>query len=131
MHLLVGQIEQCVHTRPRQFPETIDLSANHHHFRHALAELFKGPPGKSVVCDGLRTRSLRFGPFGIQSSMRKNDPFELALPYTRAMMTFGLFHHAPGDILIVGLGGGSLSKYCFQKFPSARVTTVEIDGSVI
>jgi spermidine synthase len=31
----------------------------------------------------------------------------------------------------VGLGGGSLSKYCFHKFPSARVTTVEIDARVI
>ena len=96
MHLLVGQIEQCVHTRPRQFPETIDLSANHHHFRHALAELFKGPPGKSVVRDGLHTRSLRFGQFGIQGSLRKSDPFELDLPYTQTTMTFELFHHAPG-----------------------------------
>ena len=31
----------------------------------------------------------------------------------------------------MGLGGGSLSKYCFHKFPSARVTTVEIDDRVI
>ncbi|ASW03106.1 fused MFS/spermidine synthase [Paraburkholderia aromaticivorans] len=109
------------------------MSANHHHFRQALAELLNGPPGNPVpvVSDGLRKRSLRFGPLGIQSSMRKRDPFELDLPYTRAMMTFGLFHHAPRDILIVGLGGGSLSKYCFQKFPSARVTTVEIDANVI
>jgi len=47
------------------------------------------------------------------------------------MMSFQLFQHDPRDILIVGLCGGSLSKYCFHKFPSARVTTVEIDERVI
>ncbi len=47
------------------------------------------------------------------------------------MMSFQLFQRDPKDILIVGLGGGSLSKYCFHKFPSARVTTVEIDERVI
>ncbi|WP_233518923.1 spermine/spermidine synthase domain-containing protein [Paraburkholderia xenovorans] len=46
-------------------------------------------------------------------------------------MSFQLFCPDPKDILIVGLGGGSLSKYCFHKFPSARVTTVEIDERVI
>ncbi|MGH8783202.1 spermidine synthase [Paraburkholderia sp.] len=60
-----------------------------------------------------------------------SDPLELDLSYTRAMMSFQLFHSDPRDILIVGLGGGSLSKYCFHKFPLARVTTVEIDERVI
>jgi spermidine synthase len=63
--------------------------------------------------------------------MRRGDPLELDLSYTRAMMSFQLFRPDPRDILIVGLGGGSLSKYCFHKFPSARVTTVEIDERVI
>jgi len=63
--------------------------------------------------------------------MRRSDPLELDLSYTRAMMSFQLFQRDPKDILIVGLGGGSLSKYCFHKFPSARVTTVEIDERVI
>ena len=107
------------------------MPADYNQFRHALAELCRKPFGKPVVRDGRRTRTLRFDAFGVQSSMRRNDPFELDLPYTRAMMSFGLFHHDPRDILIVGLGGGSLSKYCFHRFPSARVTTIEIDESVI
>ena len=107
------------------------MPADYNQFGHALAELCGTPVGKPVVRDGLRTRTLRFDAFGIQSSMRRHAPFELDLPYTRAMMTFGLFRRDPKDILIVGLGGGSLSKYCFHKFPSARVTTVEIDASVI
>jgi spermidine synthase len=107
------------------------LSADHNQFRRALAERWGKTLGKPVVREELRTRSLCFDAFGIQSSMRRSDPLELDLSYTRAMMSFQLFHRDPKDILIVGLGGGSLSKYCFHKFASARVTTVEIDERVI
>ncbi|TDN62229.1 spermidine synthase [Paraburkholderia sp. BL10I2N1] len=107
------------------------MSADHNQFRQALAERWGKTYGKPVVREGLRTRSLCFDAFGIQSSMRTSDPLEPDLSYTRAMMSFQLFHPAPRDILIVGLGGGSLSKHCFHKFPLARVTTVEIDEGVI
>jgi len=107
------------------------LSADRNQLRRALAERLGKTFGEPVIREGLRTRSLSFDALGIQSSMRRSDPLELDLSYTRAMMSFQLFRPDPRDILIVGLGGGSLSKYCFHKFPSARVTTVEIDGRVI
>jgi len=107
------------------------LSADHNQLRHALAEQWGETFGKPVVHDELCTRSLCFDAFSIQSSMRRSGPLELDLAYTRAMMSFQLFQHDPKDILIVGLGGESLSKYCFYKFPSARVTTVEIDERVL
>jgi len=84
-----------------------------------------------AVYEEQHIRSLQFDPFAVQSSMRKGAPFELDLSYTRAMMAFQLFIGDPKDILIVGLGGGSLSKYCYDKFPKARITTVEIDDRVI
>jgi spermidine synthase len=84
-----------------------------------------------AVYEEQHIRSLQFDPFAVQSSMRKGAPFELDLSYTRAMMAFQLFRSDPKDILIVGLGGGSLSKYCYDKFPTARITTVEIDERVI
>lgn len=93
-----------------------------------LAEL---PGRQPAVHEGLRTRTLCFGPLGVQTVMRKNDPFALHLPYTRAMMAFQLFQPRPAHILIVGLGGGSLSKYCHRRFPETIVTTVEIDERVI
>ncbi len=37
--------------------------------------------------------------------MRRGNPLELDLAYTRAMMSFQLFQSDPKDILIVGLGG--------------------------
>lgn len=76
-------------------------------------------------------RCLRFRHGVVQSAMRISDPFALDLSYTRAMMGFLLFNTAPRDILIVGLGGGSLPKFCYREFPQARVTTVEIDPAVI
>ncbi|SDC94186.1 fused MFS/spermidine synthase [Paraburkholderia lycopersici] len=96
-----------------------------------FAELSGQRPGVPAVHDGLRTRILCFGTLGVQTAMRKNDPFALHLPYTRAMMAFQLFQPRPAHILIVGLGGGSLSKYCHLCFPEAIVTTVEIDERVI
>ncbi|ABE36105.1 spermine/spermidine synthase family protein [Paraburkholderia xenovorans LB400] len=107
------------------------MSADHNAFRRALTERWGKAFGEPVIHEDPRTRSLCFGAPGVQSSMRTSDPLELDLPYTRAMMSFQLFCPDPKDILIVGLGGGSLSKYCFHKFPSARVTTVEIDERVI
>ena len=75
--------------------------------------------------------SLHFDYFGVQSVMKKENPNELVLSYTRAMMSFSLFLPQPEDILIIGLGGGSMAKFCAQRFPSARITVVEVDASVI
>ncbi|SMC22666.1 spermidine synthase [Andreprevotia lacus DSM 23236] len=75
--------------------------------------------------------SLHFDHQGIQSMMKKSDPLQLVLPYTEAMLAFALFCPQPADILIVGLGGGSLPKFCAAHFPQARITTLEIDARVI
>ena len=76
-------------------------------------------------------RCLRFNSGVMQSSMRISAPFALDLSYTQTMMGFLLFNAEPRHILIIGLGGGSLSKYCYRQFPQTRVTTVEINPGVI
>lgn len=76
-------------------------------------------------------RTLQFADEDIQSRMRKSAPDELVLSYTQAMMAFMLFVEQPEEILIAGLGGGSLSKFCYRYLPSARITTVEISQEVI
>ena len=87
--------------------------------------------GKPSVRDEDGCRSLQFNDGAVQSSMRVSEPFELDLSYTRAMMGFLLFNDVPQHILLIGLGGGSLSKYCYQQFPQARITTLEINPNVI
>jgi spermidine synthase len=47
------------------------------------------------------------------------------------MMGFLLFNPEPSHILMVGLGGGSLAKYCYRYLPSTRITVLEIDADVI
>lgn len=86
--------------------------------------------GPRVHDDG-GVRCLRFSEGVVQSAMRVAEPFTLDLSYTRAMMGFLLVNPDPRDILIVGLGGGSLPKFCWRELPRARVTTVEIDPEVI
>jgi hypothetical protein len=73
-----------------------------------------------------RTVALHFDISAIQSRMRRDDPYRLDLDYTRAMMGFLLFRPDPRSILAIGLGGGSLPKYCYRHLPSADITVVEI-----
>lgn len=67
----------------------------------------------------------------LQSCMRRDDPTALILDYTRAMMGFLLFKPNPRSILMIGLGGGSVPKYCHQHLPDTDITTVEISAEVI
>jgi spermidine synthase len=47
------------------------------------------------------------------------------------MMGFLLFKSAPKQIGMVGLGGGSLAKFCYRYLPEALIAVAEIDPSVI
>jgi len=76
-------------------------------------------------------RTLEFTPGDIQSEMRLSRPDALVLPYARAMMCFALLAPRPRHILMVGLGGGSLVKFCRRHFPEARITVLEVRADVI
>ncbi len=66
-----------------------------------------------------------------QSEMRLDDPVALVNEYTRKMMGFLLFRARPSRVLMLGLGGGSLVKYCRKHLPTTHITAVEIDAEVI
>jgi spermidine synthase len=76
-------------------------------------------------------RTLEFAPGDIQSEMRLSRPNALVLAYARAMMGFALFVPRPRHILMVGLGGGSMAKFCHRHFPGARITVLELRADVI
>lgn len=88
------------------------------------------PPRPLVRTHGDR-RTLEFQPGDIQSEMRLSRPHALVLEYARAMMCFALFVPRPRHIVMVGLGGGSLVKFCHRHFPAARITVLEISAEVI
>jgi spermidine synthase len=76
-------------------------------------------------------RTLHVGGEAIQSSMRLEDPYALALDYTRCMMAFLLFHPEPREVLMIGLGGGSLAKFFFRNLRNSRTRVVELDARVV
>jgi spermidine synthase len=88
-------------------------------------------PGVPMVRTHGNRRTLEFAPDDIQSEMLLSRPDALVLAYTRAMMCFALFVPRPRHILMVGLGGGSLVKFCHRHFPDCRITVIELRADVI
>lgn len=64
-------------------------------------------------------------------SCASDQPDALDLRYTQKMMAFLLFNEKPEHIVMLGLGGGSLAKYCYRHLPNARISVVEINPEVI
>ncbi len=76
-------------------------------------------------------KSLHFAPSEFQSRMSKRKPDRLVLDYTRTMMGFLMFAGRPDRIAMIGLGGGSLAKFCHRELPQARIDVVEINPRVV
>ena len=83
-----------------------------------------------VIDDG-KQRFLYFNVRLMQSAMSLRSPNDLELRYTQKMMAFLLFHPRPKRMLLIGLGGGSLIKFCYHRLPGALLTAVELDPQVI
>ncbi|MEC5399231.1 spermidine synthase-like protein [Uliginosibacterium sp. H1] len=96
-----------------------------------VRQLLDGIYPHPFVLDDGKVRRLHFTLRLVQSEMRIAAPWELAVAYTQAMLGFLLFQPAPKHIVIVGLGGGSLTKYCHRHCPRSRITTVEVSEGVI
>lgn len=90
-----------------------------------------GTLGRPFMIDNGGMRHLFFNTASTQSSMRLDDPHALVAPYTRKMMAFLLFTPAPRHVLMIGLGGGSLAKFCYRHLPQTRISVVEINAEVI
>jgi spermidine synthase len=96
-----------------------------------LARLMRDGDSRPFVLDNGVVRRLYFNLRYLQSEMMISEPHALSLAYTRKMMAFLLFIRDPRRILLVGLGGGSLAKYCYHYLPASHITVVEINPQVI
>lgn len=86
---------------------------------------------RPFIHDGDRGKALHFSLCEIQSRMKPDDPDALDLEYTRTMMGVLLFIARPNDIAMIGLGGGSLAKFCYRYLPQSHIQVVEINPHVI
>jgi spermidine synthase len=84
-----------------------------------------------AVSESRGVRSLHVGGAAIQSAMQLEDPYALALDYTRCMMAFLLFHSEPREARMIGLGGGSLAKFFHRGLRPARLRVMELDERVV
>jgi len=66
-----------------------------------------------------------------QSCYSKSQPQQLVFNYTKLMMASLLFNVEPKRILIIGLGGGTMSNTLAQLYPQSQIDNVEIDPAVI
>ncbi|QNM98420.1 hypothetical protein [Chitinimonas koreensis] len=88
-------------------------------------------PEKPFVMEFDGTLSLHFEPSIVQSQMNLETPDLLVLNYTQAMMGFLLLQPAPARMCQIGLGGGSLAKFCYRYLPGTDLDVVEINPDVI
>jgi spermidine synthase len=87
------------------------------------------PPATITEFEGVR--SLHLGTSWEQGAMRLARPDAIELEYVQMMMAWLLFLHAPRRIVQLGLGSAALTKFCYRRFPEARVTAVELNPNVI
>lgn len=86
---------------------------------------------KPYVIETHGSRCLHFAHTAIQSCMDLMQPEALMLEYTQLMMGFMMFLPKPATLAMIGLGGGSLAKFCHRNLPHTRIVVVEINPHVI
>lgn len=66
-----------------------------------------------------------------QSCFNKGNPQQLVFNYTKMLFASLSVNPHPKRILIIGLGGGTMSNALHQIFPKSTIDNVEIDQAVI
>ena len=66
-----------------------------------------------------------------QSCYLKSQPQKLVFNYTKLLMASLLINPEPKRILIIGLGGGTMSNSLAQLLPESHIDNVEIDEAVV
>ncbi len=66
-----------------------------------------------------------------QSCYLKSQPKKLVFNYTKLMFSGLLLQPEPKNILIIGLGGGTMSNTLHELFPDSVIENIELDTAVI
>ena len=63
--------------------------------------------------------------------MRMAVPEQIELEYVQQMMMWMLFNDNPAQVVQLGLGAATLTKFCYRYFPQAKVSAIELNPNVI
>lgn len=86
--------------------------------------------GPLLVFDDGNKRYLSFSEQDEQSCQLKSAPFQLQHDYSQAMLLVLLFVR-PENMLLLGLGGGTLVTTLHQYLPTLNITVVELRSKVV
>ena len=73
----------------------------------------------------------RYGRGYTESIRNLNNDLSLPVKYTRTMMAGLLYQPDFENLLMIGLGGGSTTKYINHYYPDKQINVVELDQAVI
>lgn len=98
-----------------------------------LVKTVRGQHVDVMVMEGQDFRCMTFDRRNLfQSCMQKDDPNALALEYTRGLLAgLRLLERPPKNILLIGMGGGSIPKAVMQHWPDVQLDVVELDQAVV
>jgi spermidine synthase len=87
------------------------------------------------VTESNQVRCLRFASRRYQdvrqSCINLMHPDQLVFDYTKMVLTGAMVAQDPDNILIIGLGGGTIPRAFQYLYPEVHVTSVEIDPAVV
>lgn len=86
--------------------------------------------GLIEVVETAGVRALHFGSVARQSAMSIVKPDRVELSYIRGMLMNLLYVPQPRNVLLLGLGGGSLAKFLLQHCPECQIEAVEYRAAV-
>ena len=66
-----------------------------------------------------------------QSCINKKQPQLVVFEYTKYALSSLVFNAKPENVLIIGLGGGTLSNILLEMYPQINIDNVEIDPAVV
>lgn len=68
---------------------------------------------------------------GYQSCINLDEPKKQVFSYSKQIIAASTLHSNPKNILIIGLGGGVVATAFSELYPTASITSVELDGTVV
>lgn len=97
------------------------------HRERSLYQTILITEGRNRICMQFSVREQQRN----QSCFNPRHPKRMVFTYTRMMMSALLLEPEPVNVLIAGLGGGTLPTALHDLLPEAHIDTVEIDPAVV